>query len=54
MNSIFREGFNNHVKMRYTHWLKEARAARIAKDNIRFWYCMMIVRQQRERYMWLV
>lgn len=52
MTPQFKQNYNAHVKSRYRRWLTELRLARMTKDNERFWYVHMLVRMQRERYMW--
>lgn len=52
MKPEFRIAYNAYVAERWRHWLGQARMARLTKNNGRFWYCMGLVRRQRERFMW--
>lgn len=52
MTSQFRKEYNTHTLGRYRHCLSQARNARIAGDNLRFWAAMRLARLMRDRYMW--
>lgn len=44
------QAYNEYVKKCLSKWIKNATEARMNGNNERYWYCMRLVRYNRERF----